>query len=258
MITSATQPKRDTRIALQNVDMGDTTTTTAPPQALFDALQSMNHEDALTKTTSLREHHIEMLLTILRIRAAAFARVANFDQALDEASLHIQIAPFCALGYMQSGEILSNMQGYQTAAIKVYEKGLSMVPQSDPSHQQLIRAKQQAREKQQIRVDFISQLPLAIVRDCIAPLLRGDGRSKWSSLGTVSKRWHQALMAGNMDKKHFKIHGSDTLDEQQRLMDAAPEVVSLRFKNSLQPPHTLLNPGKFHSLQKLSIEGKAL
>ncbi|KAI7884798.1 hypothetical protein K492DRAFT_182547 [Lichtheimia hyalospora FSU 10163] len=180
----------------------DTTVPSLSPEAIIESFRHRKHEDTLIITESLRQHHIEMLLTILKIRAATLARVADFEQALNETTIQMQIAPLSALGYLQSGDILSNMQGHQAAAINIYEKGISMVPQSDPYHQQLLQAKQQALAKQQIRVDFITQLPLALVQNWIAPLLRRG--NKWRYLGTVSKGWYQVLMADNVDKKHFK------------------------------------------------------
>ncbi|CDH57644.1 predicted protein [Lichtheimia corymbifera JMRC:FSU:9682] len=119
-------------------------------------------------TTQLHQP-IQSILTTLDLRASALSKLANFESALRDATVIQQLSPSSALGYIRAATIYSE-QGKQHHVIVVCNRGLDLVNSSDPDYATLQHIKADAMERQNRRVDFITQLPINIVATTLIPM----------------------------------------------------------------------------------------
>lgn len=118
-------------------------------------------------TTQLHQS-LEPVLSALNLRAIGLSKCANYDAALHDAQLMQQLSPSSALGYIREADIYSE-QGKQRQVIDICSKGMSRVDTMDTHYATLQRAKMDAEERQNTRIDFVSQLPLDIVTVTLIP-----------------------------------------------------------------------------------------
>ncbi|KAJ8657965.1 hypothetical protein O0I10_006236 [Lichtheimia ornata] len=119
-------------------------------------------------TTQLHQG-VQSILSALDQRATGLTKCANFESALHDARAMQQLSPSSALGYIREADIYSE-QGQQLQVIDVCRKGLSRVDAMDTHYDALQRAKMDAEERQNTRIDFISQLPVDIVITTLVPM----------------------------------------------------------------------------------------
>ncbi|KAJ8657595.1 hypothetical protein O0I10_006659 [Lichtheimia ornata] len=115
----------------------------------------------------------ECMLSTLNLSTLELSKLANFDAALHDANIMQQTLPSSALGYIRAATIYSE-QGKQLQVINVCTKGLSLADKNDAHYDTLQHAKDVAMQRQNKRIDFISQLPVEIVVTRLIPLFMDD------------------------------------------------------------------------------------
>ncbi|KAJ8657600.1 hypothetical protein O0I10_006664 [Lichtheimia ornata] len=137
----------------------------------------------------------ECMLSTLNLSALELSKLANFDAALHDANVMQQTSPSSAIGYIRPAIIYSE-QGKQLQVIDVCTKGLSLADTKDTHHATLQHAKDVAMQRQNKRIDFISQLPVEIVVTRLIPLfIRNDllDSSIPNAYMHVSKVWRDRI-----------------------------------------------------------------
>ncbi|KAJ8658002.1 hypothetical protein O0I10_006273 [Lichtheimia ornata] len=104
---------------------------------------------------------LESISSALNLRAIGLTKCANFESALHDAKALQYLSPSSPLGYIREANIYSE-QGKQLEAIRVCNHGMSLVDTMDTHYDTLQRAKMDAEQRQNTRIDFISQLSLDI------------------------------------------------------------------------------------------------
>ncbi|KAJ8657976.1 hypothetical protein O0I10_006247 [Lichtheimia ornata] len=146
--------------------------------------------------TTLVHEGIQLILSALDQRATGSTKCANFEAALHDAKLMQQFSPFSARGYIREASIYSE-QGKQRQAIDICDKGMSMVNTKDTYYDDLKRAKMDAEQRQNTRIDFVSQLPLDIVITTLIPMLVKDSLripEMPSPYVFISKTWRDRIV----------------------------------------------------------------
>ncbi|KAJ8657994.1 hypothetical protein O0I10_006265 [Lichtheimia ornata] len=128
-------------------------------------------------STAQLHQSLQPILSALNLRAIGFTKCANFDAALRDAKVLQQLAPSSALGYIREADIYSE-RGQQLQVIDVCDRGMMMVDAKDTQYDVLKRAKTDAEQRQNTRIDFISQLPLDVVITSLIPMFM-DGYLHW-------------------------------------------------------------------------------
>ncbi|KAJ8658000.1 hypothetical protein O0I10_006271 [Lichtheimia ornata] len=123
-------------------------------------------------TTRLHQS-LEPILSALNLRAIGLTKCANFESAFHDAKVMQYLSPSSALGYIREASIYSE-QGKQLEAIRVCNHGMSLVDTLDTHYDTLQRVKMDAEQRQNTRIDFISQLPLDIVTTTLIPMFMDD------------------------------------------------------------------------------------
>ncbi|KAJ8657974.1 hypothetical protein O0I10_006245 [Lichtheimia ornata] len=124
--------------------------------------------------STIRLHQpIHSMLTTLDRRAMALTKLANFESALRNANVMQQLSPSSPLGYLRAATIYSE-QGKQRHVIDVCNKGLMMVDRDDMHYGVLQKARADAEQREDNRIDFVSQLPLDIVFTTLIPMFMDD------------------------------------------------------------------------------------
>lgn len=149
-------------------------------------------------------------------------------------------------------------------AIDIFNEGLSKLSSSsDPYYAQLERAKNDAEERDNKRIDFISMLPLDIVMH-IAPRLihegcplRDDRFTKHHSPLFVSKTWRQRFL----EASYLYVEVEDVYEWSPNflstLIQFAPFINSIMLTVRGMPFEGLWSMGvSFPSLKKLSVTRK--
>ncbi|CDH57657.1 predicted protein [Lichtheimia corymbifera JMRC:FSU:9682] len=126
-------------------------------------------EDASTEL----QQPIESILSTLNLRSKLLTECANYDAALRDAKVMQQLSPSSALGYLREATIYSE-QGKQHHVIDICNKGLDVVDSHDPDYGTLQRAKHDAEQHLNHRIDFIKQLPVDILTTTLIPMITGD------------------------------------------------------------------------------------
>ncbi|KAJ8657578.1 hypothetical protein O0I10_006642 [Lichtheimia ornata] len=134
-------------------------------------------------------------LSTLNLSALELSKLANFDAALHDANIMQQTSPSSALGYIHAAAIYSE-QGKQHDAIDVCTKGLSLVGTNDTYYATLQQVKHVAMQRQNTRIDFVSQLPVEIVVTRLIPLFMDydllDSSTPYAYMH-VSKVWRDRI-----------------------------------------------------------------
>lgn len=120
-------------------------------------------------TTQLHEP-VQSILSVLDRRANAFTKCADFNAALRDANVMQQLSSSSAIGYLREASIYSE-QGKQRCVIDTCTQALNVVDTMDTHYDALQRLKMDAEQRQDKKIDFISQLPLDIVVTALIPLI---------------------------------------------------------------------------------------
>lgn len=201
---------------------------------------------------------VQSILSALDERATGFTLCANFESALQDAKLMRQISPSSALGYIREASIYSE-QGKQRHVIDICNHGLSMVDTMDTHYDTLQRAKMDAEQHQNTRVDFISQLPVEIVITTLIPILFNDATThteRFNTFCSVSIVWRDRIIASVEAVCFGSEHGEPI--NTSRICQFAPYVKQLEFDSHTHGTwlFDLLHNNKFDSLRELRIDGK--
>ncbi|KAI9489155.1 hypothetical protein BDB00DRAFT_635660 [Zychaea mexicana] len=162
----------------------------AVPKSITDALDRRNYQSAIAEASSAIASLFErQYIALLDKRSYAHAMRCNFKAALDDAHEMIKYAPTCAKGYLRAGRLYT-MEGKQTAAIRICQRGIEAVSKSDPLYLLMKDSKVLAEYQNAKRIDFIARLPLETAFTVFMQLDRGE---KGIALG-VSKMWRERLL----------------------------------------------------------------
>ncbi|KAI9246690.1 hypothetical protein BDA99DRAFT_592290 [Phascolomyces articulosus] len=175
-------------------------------QVSFDlirnAYQNHNLDQVIDLSTDAVIQVQSDFILVLDLRAHAFGMEGHFSEAVNDAEEMIRYAPTQAIGYLRLGQLFS-MQEKQSAAIQIYEKSLAKVEKlddDDSSYAELIQKKKKAIEKSELRLDFITMLPLEIVNTIFEDF---SERIMFRCM-TVSTRWREILL--NCPKAWAKVY----------------------------------------------------
>ncbi|CDH60786.1 predicted protein [Lichtheimia corymbifera JMRC:FSU:9682] len=163
-------------------------------------------------------------------RARTFLNTAQLALALKEATLMQTLYPASSMGYLRAADVFQ-AQGHHQEAVVVCEKGLAIVPPTDPGYTKLKAYRIQFMNASDKRIDFITQLFPDIVMTYIIPLLCGN--VKWNhSTGCpylyVSRRWRQLISDCNMLEYQITLHISfPKWDQFRELIQFAMHVKEL-------------------------------
>ncbi|KAJ8657990.1 hypothetical protein O0I10_006261 [Lichtheimia ornata] len=210
-------------------------------------------------TTQLHQP-IHSMLTTLDRRAMALSKLANFESALRDANVMQQISPSSPLGYVRAADIYSE-QGKQRHVIDVCTRGMMMVDRDDMHYDLLQRAKDNAIQRQDKRIDFISELPIDIVATTFLPMIAGD--SPLDSLKPcpylhVSNAWRNYFLRYS-DGLRFETGD----EEEEEDLEKCTQLV--RFARHIKALHVgryskgtwlsdLLRENDFSSLRELYVD----
>ncbi|CDH54812.1 predicted protein [Lichtheimia corymbifera JMRC:FSU:9682] len=175
----------------------------------------------LSDSTTQLQQCIEQLLIQLNNRAIVLTRCANFATALRDAAAMQEISPLSPLGYLQAANIYSE-QGRQQAVIDICNEGLSIVDVNDPGYSKLQQVKTDAMQRANCRIDFISRLPLGIVRHTLFPMmLKGwdgdllNGTMQCPYLD-VSKMWFDQAIQAHGGGFQFEVYDKESCTQLTR------------------------------------------
>ncbi|KAG2226866.1 hypothetical protein INT45_010145 [Circinella minor] len=160
------------------------------PKGITDALGQRNYKSAIHEASSaisaLFERHY---VALLDKRSYAYAMQGDFKAALEDAYEMINHAPRSAKGYLRAGNLYA-MEGKQTQAIQICQRGIETVPNHHHGYRLLKEHKVLAEYKNAKRIDFVARLPLETAFTVFMQLDRGE---KGIAL-TVSKTWRERLL----------------------------------------------------------------
>ncbi|CDH61277.1 predicted protein [Lichtheimia corymbifera JMRC:FSU:9682] len=169
-------------------------------QAPFTTPIDSLHQRIAHATTEI-QHCEQRLVNLLCDRATASAACADYTAALHDASEIQTLDPSSRLGFLCQGNIY-RQQGRQSAAIEAYDKGLALPSSSLEDHHQHVYDQLRCNKKDaeyalNKQIDFITKLPMEIVRYHILPKIMGDRR--WDAqVGCpylyVSRAWRQRVL----------------------------------------------------------------
>ncbi|KAJ8657565.1 hypothetical protein O0I10_006629 [Lichtheimia ornata] len=210
-------------------------------------------------TTQLHQS-LEPILSALNRRAIGLTKCANFESALHDARVMQQLSPFSALGYIREAEIYGE-QGKQLEAICVCNIGLSMADTKDTHYDTLQRAKTDAEQRQNTRIDFISQLPLDIVITTLIPMFMDPSYITFSRHNTclgVSTIWRDRIYR-SVDELYFDT-ALDGAATPCHVIQLAHHLKVLKVVDD--NPGTwlcdVLCNNKLYSLRELQIKGSSI
>ncbi|KAI9316506.1 hypothetical protein BX666DRAFT_249857 [Dichotomocladium elegans] len=130
---------------------------TSPDYSVLDncyCSNSLTYRAIIARTT----HAMDPMLHLLDKRAEAYAMIAQFERALDDACSLIRIAPNRPIGYLRAG-LIFQMRGKSAVAINVYEEALCRVSRFSGSAIELQRRLAEATSQLKRRHDPFSRLP---------------------------------------------------------------------------------------------------
>ncbi|KAJ8657665.1 hypothetical protein O0I10_006731 [Lichtheimia ornata] len=160
------------------------------------AVSTEKYTKLLHDSTSQLHQSLEPILSALDRRALAFTKLASFESALRDAKLIQQLSPYSALGYLCEAKIYSE-QGKQHHVIDICGKGLSMADTMDTHYDTLRRLKEDAEQRQNVCIDFVTQLPCDIVVMTIIPMFTDywclQPFTPWPYLH-VSNQWRERVI----------------------------------------------------------------
>ncbi|KAJ8658031.1 hypothetical protein O0I10_006302 [Lichtheimia ornata] len=133
-------------------------------------VSSEKYAKLVYESTQQLHQSLQPDLSALNRRAIGFGKCVNYESAFRDAHLIQQLSPSSALGYLCEATIYSE-QGKQLQVIDICNKGLSKVDTSDTHYATLLQAKVDAKQQQDTRIDFISQLPNDIVITILVPMI---------------------------------------------------------------------------------------
>lgn len=222
------------------------------------AVSSDKYTKLVHDSTSQLDGPLQSILSSLDRRAMAFTKLASYDAALSDAKLIQQLSPSEALGYIREADIYSG-QGKQRQVIDICNKGLNMVNTMDTRYDTLQRMKADAEQRQNTRVDFISQLPNDIVITMLIPLFTHyhywRPLTPWPYL-YVSHQWSERIIQ-SLKGLRFKTGYDDTkyVKKDPQMTIFARHVKELHIGRFSQGTWLcdLLRKNDFCSLQDLII-----
>ncbi|CDH59322.1 predicted protein [Lichtheimia corymbifera JMRC:FSU:9682] len=209
-------------------------------------------------TTQLHEP-VQSILSTLNRRAIALAKSANFETALHDATLIQQLSPSSAIGYICAASIYSE-QGKQRQVIDVCNKGLSIVNTEDANYTTLQQAKADAEHRDNIRIDFVSQLCYEIVITALVPMFMDTAMQSWRpcSYLDVCMTWRRRIIQ-SLNGLHYLIEDEENEGKEERLSQVvrfARDIKSLYIYPYYKGTWLgdLLRNNDFCSLRELSID----
>ncbi|KAJ8658004.1 hypothetical protein O0I10_006275 [Lichtheimia ornata] len=220
---------------------------------------SQKYAQLVYESTTQLHQSIQSILSALDRRAIGFTKCANFESALHDAKAMQKLSPSSPLGYIREASIYSE-QGKQLQAIRVCDKGMTKVDVMDTHYDELQRAKMDAEQRQNTRIDFISQLPVDIVMTTLIPMITNgclSNSSKSIPCLYVSNVWRDSIIKcfGGL---HFDI-GDDTYADLPKLAPFIHHIKETEVHGYSNDPWLadLLRDNDFCSLKTLFINGCA-
>ncbi|KAJ8652393.1 hypothetical protein O0I10_011973 [Lichtheimia ornata] len=179
------------------------------------------YTNRVSDSTTQLQQSIQNVLHVLDDRAIVLTLSADSATALRDAAAMREISPLSPLGYLREAAIHSE-QGRQQAVIDICNEGLSVVDINDPGYSKLQQAKSDAMQRDNCRIDFISQLPLDVVTHILLPMLMhdaDDGTSnplKLCPYLDVSQTWFDRVLQAGGGAFRFNIYDEDSSNQVTR------------------------------------------
>ncbi|KAI7874301.1 hypothetical protein K492DRAFT_200078 [Lichtheimia hyalospora FSU 10163] len=131
------------------------------------------HSHVIEQSIVISQGLLDLHQNVLDMRARSYVACAQFEKALETATIMQEMCPSSALGYLCQGYIHME-QGQCTAACGVYNTALERVDKSDPSYDTIRTMKTTATQQVEKCKDFIGNLPMDIALVIIRQLLHID------------------------------------------------------------------------------------
>ncbi|KAI9278882.1 hypothetical protein BDA99DRAFT_18122 [Phascolomyces articulosus] len=222
-------------------------TTTTATNALGNNSLSQAIEQSTTAIQLLRNQFV----TLLEIRATAWAKAGNSSKELEDALTMVDIAPHCSTGYLRSSTLYANL-GYQKSAVEILEKGVDNVPHHDPQYISLVQNAMIAQMQLRRRVDFITTCPPEIV--CI--ILDKVSMDDLYDCICVSTTWRKIIVHHPYRWKTFKISDFKSNSVELLLPVVSPYIEELHVWGSqtfIGKQLTVIQTNQFSRLRSLNI-----
>lgn len=225
------------------------------------AVSTEKYTKLLHDSTSQLHQSLEPILSALDRRALAFTKLASFESALRDAKLIQQLSPYSALGYLCEAKIYSE-QGKQHHVIDICGKGLSMADTMDTHYDTLRRLKEDAEQRQNVCIDFVTQLPCDIVVMTIIPMFTDywclQPFTPWPYLH-VSNQWRERVIQ-SLDGLRFMTDCEEMeyMGNDSQIAKFSRHVISLNIGQFTKGTWLgdLIRNNDFCSLHELLIDRK--
>ncbi|KAI7878397.1 hypothetical protein K492DRAFT_179897 [Lichtheimia hyalospora FSU 10163] len=219
-------------------------------------IESGTSTNVIADSTRCLQQCLQQQLSHLDNRARALATCAHFEAALRDATTMQQLNPSSAAGYLCAGHVCS-LQGREKAAIEIYDKGLAVVPLSDPYYQQLLDARSMAQDKDSKCIDFIKEFPLDIIEHIAPRMLSAEemAPSELEGYLGVSRVWREKLLLGIQALHIGSTMENDLGDNDDLLEQVAPYCTALTLYQDAIGFTRLISKAPFSSLHTLDLYG---
>ncbi|KAJ8657599.1 hypothetical protein O0I10_006663 [Lichtheimia ornata] len=156
-----------------------------------------DHEKPAYDTTTLVHEALESALSNLDRRVLTMSNGVNLDAPFRDADMIRGSRSDLALAYVYAATIYSQ-QGKQRHVIDICDHGLRDVDTKDTHYAMLQRLRQDAVQRENIRIDPIKQLPYEILSTSLIRIIMEDGEPLDSSIPCpylyVSKEWRECII----------------------------------------------------------------
>ncbi|KAI7875487.1 hypothetical protein K492DRAFT_210895 [Lichtheimia hyalospora FSU 10163] len=214
------------------------------------------HSHVIEQSIVISQELLDLHQNVLDMRARSYVACAQFEKALETATIMQEMCPSSAHGYLCQGYIHME-QGRCTAACDVYNAALERVDKSDPSYDTIKTMKTMATQQVEKCKDFIGNLPMDIALVIIRQLLIYSYYDQQSEYIMVSSTWCDRFM----ESRHFQytLSGNIRLDEtNSRVIESLSHVRLLSFEYYQPSFFHLFEKHHFTLLTQLIIRGSKM
>ncbi|KAJ8651778.1 hypothetical protein O0I10_012655 [Lichtheimia ornata] len=202
--------------------------------------------------TSQLHEPVQSILSALNLRALALTKVANFDGALRDANVMLQLSSSSALGYLRKAEVYSE-QGKQRRVMVICSKGLDKVDNKDTHYATLKQVRRDAFKRLRKRIDFMRQLPVDIVLSTLIPMIMKDNLvERVCPYLKVSKLWSDLILQCFKGLR-FKLYEGGDLSQVIQYSQHAT-LLHMLSNSKGKRLGDLIGGNDFSSLERLVIE----
>ncbi|KAI9272799.1 hypothetical protein BDA99DRAFT_499224 [Phascolomyces articulosus] len=153
-------------------------------------VENRNFQNAIDSSTIGIQEMFNNTLSLLDVRAWTYGMTMQVDKGLKDAQNMIALAPTAAAGYLRAGSI-HTLRSHYKAAMQVYQTGIKALSgeQNKSARLTLQEKYNEAQEKLDIRIDFVTQLPYEVLHQVLDHI----EMEEMVGLMDISKGWRDCL-----------------------------------------------------------------